>query len=72
MQGTSAALWQAIDRLQAEGDRPTEIRILQQLSIKVHRLSFVLIGRNGAAELTARLRISELTGQWLEVARLFA
>jgi hypothetical protein len=72
MQGTSAALWQAIDRLQAEGGRAIEIGILEQLSTEIHRLSFALIGRNGAADLAARLRIAALTGEWLVVARLFA
>jgi hypothetical protein len=72
MQGTSAAIWQAIDRLQAEVGRTAEIHILEQLSTEVHRLSFVLIGRNGAAELAARQHIAELTDEWLGVARLFA
>lgn len=72
VQGTSAAIWQAIDRLRAESGRATEIRILEQLSTEIHRLSFVLIGRNGAAVLAARQRIVALTGEWLEVARLFA
>ena len=70
MQGTSAAIWQAIDRLRAEGDHAAEIHILEQLSIDVHRLGFAL--KRPGGETAIRRRISALTGEWLGVARLSA
>jgi hypothetical protein len=71
-QGASAAIWQAIDRLRAEGGRAAEVFILEQLSIEVHRLSFALKASDPRDETAARGRISALTEDWLSVARLRA
>jgi hypothetical protein len=72
LRGTSAAIWHSIDRLQAEGGRAAEIRILERISTEVHRLGFALSGVDTEAEIAARRCIAALTEDWLGVARLIA
>lgn len=70
LKGTSAAIWQAIDRLHLEGGRDAEIGILELLSIEIHRLGFAQQRPDGQGGLDVRRRVSDLTEQWLGVARL--
>jgi len=70
--GTSAALWDRIDSLRASGSEPGEIRLLEGLSVEVHKLDQSLRepAIDAKDELMPRVRIAALTREWLTYAPL--
>lgn len=72
MRGTAAAIWHAIDTLQAQGRGTEEIRILEQVSVQVHLLANELKRPCENGDIAPRQRIAALTGEWLSVAHLSA
>lgn len=72
MPGTAAAIWHAIDSLRARDEGREEIAILEQVSVQVHVLRQRLdrLDDNVRGDIEPRLRIAELTREWLGVARL--
>jgi hypothetical protein len=70
--GTTAALWDRIDTLRADGGASDEIRLLEGLSVEVHRLDQSLRDavEDAGEELMPRVRIAALTREWLAYAPL--
>lgn len=72
--GTDASIWHAIDQARAGRGARAEIPILEEIAVQVHLLKQRLDrhDRVGESDLAPRLRIAELTRQWVEVAPLRA